>query len=619
MDPHKASVVPSSFAPSSFYQPPTLPNTPAFNHLLQLCSSHYACATLIFRFQHSNFIPYHHLSRSIMSPLSRASGVNRVQYQAYSSPPGMTTRQDSPTRSSISATPGGGVKLGSARNSPQSSNTAYSPDFRRDGIFTSNTGNPGVIGDRGSTRNGPTVASEWREVTGVGNAGPFLPSTERDSSGHDMPDHGCASSFCFNPFASPDHTVSLFEAGNIRQWQIEEKANLTARSIQRTIEQVTATAASPDNNFRHLTVMEGSKSRLLIVYDCSPTIVSQYAAINLAEDFHYFARDHAIVLSYDLLSDAVVARESLMAARFAVEFFDVTQLRAVRMPMGRACYHKHEGIMHVEAHSSPPAGAPQVNEVLAEMAAYLEALRCTGDVLSWAFLPGTDDAVPSFVIEFNSLTKAASWFKNIARHNICLISKPYTLGGAFPYSVAHGSHGSHAPSGRRGGTSSLFGSWFGTRLRQDEGNFVDVERIKVGLDTRTTIMLRNVPQSMTRNDLLRLMTDWGLLGRFDFLYLRVDFKTGSNVGYGFINFTSVDHLLEFVENHDGQPWYLHTPHKRVEVSYATHQGIEALDEAHRNSAVMLQHPSCRPRVSVAPPSTVHSLTAAVVPWRWQRA
>ena len=59
-------------------------------------------------------------------------------------------------------------------------------------------------------------------------------------------------------------------------------------------------------------------------------------------------------------------------------------------------------------------------------------------------------------------------------------------------------------------------------------NVVDLDRIAQGRDTRTTIMIKNVPSRMTHADMERFISA-DCEREFDFLYLRMDFVTGNNV------------------------------------------------------------------------------------------
>ncbi|EXJ80283.1 hypothetical protein A1O1_08425 [Capronia coronata CBS 617.96] len=125
-------------------------------------------------------------------------------------------------------------------------------------------------------------------------------------------------------------------------------------------------------------------------------------------------------------------------------------------------------------------------------------------------------------------------------------------------------------------------------------NAVDIARIQAGIDVRTTasIMLRNIPNRVDQSMLKRLL-DVTSHGRYDFMYLRIDFANNCNVGYAFINF------VDFVLARAGKRWNCFASDKVAEVSYATIQGRDCLVQKFRNSSVMLEHPGFRPKLFVA--------------------
>lgn len=126
-------------------------------------------------------------------------------------------------------------------------------------------------------------------------------------------------------------------------------------------------------------------------------------------------------------------------------------------------------------------------------------------------------------------------------------------------------------------------------------NLVDLEKIRRGVDVRTTVMLRNIPNRVDQR-MLKQFLDGTSFGKYDFLYLRIDFTNNSNVGYGFVNFADPASIIEFVERRVGNSWGLFGSTKRVEVSYAAVQGQDCLIQKFRNSSVMLEHPSFRPLI-----------------------
>ncbi|EJU04075.1 hypothetical protein DACRYDRAFT_76394 [Dacryopinax primogenitus] len=128
-----------------------------------------------------------------------------------------------------------------------------------------------------------------------------------------------------------------------------------------------------------------------------------------------------------------------------------------------------------------------------------------------------------------------------------------------------------------------------------ERNKLDLNRIREGLDTRTTVMLKNVPNKMTDKHLMAFI-DTVTPKSYSFLYLRMDFENHCNVGYAFVNFMDVDSLLRFAETKLGKKWGMFNSEKVLNMSYANYQGKEALVEKFRNSGVMEEREAWRPKI-----------------------
>lgn len=52
---------------------------------------------------------------------------------------------------------------------------------------------------------------------------------------------------------------------------------------------------------------------------------------------------------------------------------------------------------------------------------------------------------------------------------------------------------------------------------------------------KTTVMIRDLPNNYTRQDLLDLLDSHNFKGHYNFVYLIIDWKRGANVGYAFVN------------------------------------------------------------------------------------
>ncbi|RFU35802.1 hypothetical protein B7463_g517, partial [Scytalidium lignicola] len=135
----------------------------------------------------------------------------------------------------------------------------------------------------------------------------------------------------------------------------------------------------------------------------------------------------------------------------------------------------------------------------------------------------------------------------------------------------------------------------GRRRTNSNNNYVDIDRIKQGIDVRTTVMLRNIPNKVDQAT-LKSIVDESSHGLYDFMYLRIDFSNNCNVGYAFINFTDPLDIVKFVEMRANKKWHCFKSDKIAEVSYATIQGKDCLVQKFRNSSVMLEPEHCKPKL-----------------------
>ncbi|KAI0480557.1 RNA recognition motif 2-domain-containing protein [Xylariaceae sp. FL0804] len=109
------------------------------------------------------------------------------------------------------------------------------------------------------------------------------------------------------------------------------------------------------------------------------------------------------------------------------------------------------------------------------------------------------------------------------------------------------------------------------------------------------IMLRNIPNKVDQAHLKRIV-DESSWGKYDFMYLRIDFANDCNVGYAFINFVDPLDIIDFVNARGNQRWNCFKSDKVAEISYATIQGKDCLVQKFRNSSVMLEAQHYRPKL-----------------------
>lgn len=115
----------------------------------------------------------------------------------------------------------------------------------------------------------------------------------------------------------------------------------------------------------------------------------------------------------------------------------------------------------------------------------------------------------------------------------------------------------------------------------------------------TTVMMRNVPNNMTRNMLLDILNAQGFAGLYDFVYLPMDFKNMVGLGYSFVNLVDSEAAKRFHAHFSSfQNWGLQSD-KVCEVTWSdTLQGRDAHVERYRNSPVMHESmpDECKPLI-----------------------
>lgn len=107
-----------------------------------------------------------------------------------------------------------------------------------------------------------------------------------------------------------------------------------------------------------------------------------------------------------------------------------------------------------------------------------------------------------------------------------------------------------------------------------------------GDNTRTTVMMRNLPFECTRDMLIALLQVHGYTGMFDLLYLPIDFKFQNGLGYAFINFVSPEIAQTFRSSFSGFRDFPTGSQRACEVGWSDVQGLQVHVERYRNSPVM---------------------------------
>ena len=116
--------------------------------------------------------------------------------------------------------------------------------------------------------------------------------------------------------------------------------------------------------------------------------------------------------------------------------------------------------------------------------------------------------------------------------------------------------------------------------QKGEKQFINLEDIANGKDTRTTIMIRNIPIKYTDEILNETFKDFH--GKYDCLYMPYDYEKNGNKGYAFINFVNPLHILLFYEKFNGKKWMHFESSKICELNMAHFQGVNEIQKHAKN-------------------------------------
>ena len=102
-------------------------------------------------------------------------------------------------------------------------------------------------------------------------------------------------------------------------------------------------------------------------------------------------------------------------------------------------------------------------------------------------------------------------------------------------------------------------------------NKVNLVNIIIGSDKRTTLMLRNIPNKYTLNNIVDEIGN-AFWGKYDCINLPIDYETKLNLGYAFINFTDPLHIIHFFTHFHLKKWTRYKSEKKMDMTYADKQG-----------------------------------------------
>merc|ERR1712000_131275 len=106
--------------------------------------------------------------------------------------------------------------------------------------------------------------------------------------------------------------------------------------------------------------------------------------------------------------------------------------------------------------------------------------------------------------------------------------------------------------------------------------------------TKTTVVIRNLPRTYSREMVCEFMDSEGFQGRYDFVYLPTDFRTWLAFGYAFVNVVTPEDATDFMRHLEGfDAWQHDNEGKACNVVWSDpYQGLDENIERYRNSPVM---------------------------------
>ena len=116
--------------------------------------------------------------------------------------------------------------------------------------------------------------------------------------------------------------------------------------------------------------------------------------------------------------------------------------------------------------------------------------------------------------------------------------------------------------------------------QKGEKQILNLDDIVSGKDTRTTVMIRNIPIKYTDEILIEALNEFN--GKYDCLYMPYDYEKNGNKGYAFINFVNPLHILLFYERFNGSKWQHFESPKICELNMAHFQGVNEIQKHAKN-------------------------------------
>jgi len=170
------------------------------------------------------------------------------------------------------------------------------------------------------------------------------------------------------------------------------------------------------------------------------------------------------------------------------------------------------------------------------------------------------------------------------QYNNSMVNMNKTSTFLFPFSgITPINDNRHIYTSRFNSNENLFKQPFSLNKKTFTNNFnsskkekqvINLEDVALGKETRTTVMIRNIPIKYTDEHLEKELEQFK--GKYDCLYMPFDYENGGNKGYAFLNLTSPYHVLLFYEVFYNKCWMFFDSKKICELNYAIFQGTEEI-------------------------------------------
>eukprot|EP00928_Gymnodinium_smaydae_P053190 TRINITY_DN37235_c0_g1_i1.p1 TRINITY_DN37235_c0_g1~~TRINITY_DN37235_c0_g1_i1.p1 ORF type:complete len:505 (+),score=84.68 TRINITY_DN37235_c0_g1_i1:95-1609(+) len=143
-----------------------------------------------------------------------------------------------------------------------------------------------------------------------------------------------------------------------------------------------------------------------------------------------------------------------------------------------------------------------------------------------------------------------------------------------------------ASSGSSGSPSSFHAATVPQQRPRQQRNHLPLPKFSAA-DTRTTVMLQNLPNCYTQDMLIEMLDSEGYRGCYNFVYLPMDYQTRACFGYAFVNLVSPGFVPSFWSRFNGYTKWALPSRKTCSVTWCTsHQGLDALIDRYRSSPLM---------------------------------